>query len=310
MTVEANAVVESSVNVTEVLSDEAILDSAATNTFYKKKHVLTNYREQPGEVTVANGDREASAGIGDLFLNGFNEDGALKRFVIRDAVCVPGLENILISVSKITANGASVTFGPKGGVLSVRDMNFPFRKDGKLYVMATQVVTQGGRVVDQADDQANAVVSNEQWHFRLGRRNYAHLKKLGEFDVGVPKGIVAPHKCGSCEVGKRTHTTFPRKTNHRIKDPLDMVHVDLYGSVTPASLNGHKYAIMFTCGKTRWRAINFLQRKSEALAATKRYVKGTSGLLHGKGITILQTDEGGECRKPVWKSYRLLSMGL
>jgi len=147
MTVEANdandmvepsadAVVESSANVTEVLPAKVTLDTGATNTFLQDEHLLTNYREQPGEIMVASGDRVASAGIGDLFFNAFNKDGDLKPFIIRDAVYVPGLEHNLISVSKITANGTTVTFGPKGGVLSVRDMNFPFRKDGNLYVMA------------------------------------------------------------------------------------------------------------------------------------------------------------------------------
>ena len=81
------------------------------------------------------------------------------------------------------------------------------------------------------------------WHARLGHVNFQSLKLIAEKEMvmGVPP-IKHPHQlCHGCLVAKQSRDPFPAKTSFRADEPLELLHADLCGPITPATIGGNHY---------------------------------------------------------------------
>ena len=65
----------------------------------------------------------------------------------------------------------------------------------------------------------------------------------------------------------RNHTADEKATK-----PLDLVHSDLAGPINPCSLEGSKYAIIFTNDFSGAMFVYFLRNKSDTAKATARFL--------------------------------------
>ena len=52
--------------------------------------------------------------------------------------------------------------------------------------------------------------------------------------------------CESCQLGKHTHVSFPKRLNNRAKSPFELVHTDVWGPCRTASTLGFQYFVTFT----------------------------------------------------------------
>ncbi|KAL6323576.1 hypothetical protein AAG906_039164 [Vitis piasezkii] len=64
--------------------------------------------------------------------------------------------------------------------------------------------------------------------------------------------------CESCQLGKHTHVSFPKRLNNRAKSPFELVHTDVWGPCRTASTLGFQYFVTFiddysrcTCNNAR-----------------------------------------------------------
>ena len=268
-----------------------IVDSGCSSHMVSSEVGLTNIRYAAGEVVVANKEKMASTGIGSLEATTTGADGKRIRVTLNDVLVVPQLGQNLLSVRKITQNGGSVRFGNHGGMLEVNGLHIPINQNGPLYELDLHVETAARGL-----ETAYAALDRDLWHRRLGHRNRDDLNKLGEMDIGIPKGLGGPGKCDTCEVGKHSHASFPGSAEHRAKVPLERVHTDVLGPIEVKSLGGAEYAVMFTDDATRWRMVYFMKRKSDVLDCMKQYVLDISGLMRGQRVKgfDLKSDNGGE----------------
>ncbi|GJY51218.1 retrovirus-related pol polyprotein from transposon TNT 1-94 [Tanacetum coccineum] len=85
------------------------------------------------------------------------------------------------------------------------------------------------------------------WHKRLAHLNFKTINKLAKQNlvIGLPSLFYSKDKpCSSCEKGKHHRASFKTKQTSSIKRCLHLFHMDLFGPVTPRSINHEKYTLV------------------------------------------------------------------
>nr|GEU69322.1 hypothetical protein [Tanacetum cinerariifolium] len=84
------------------------------------------------------------------------------------------------------------------------------------------------------------------WNRRLSHLNFDYINLLSKKDVviSLPKlKYVKDQLCFSCEVSKAKRSSFKSKVVPSSKGRLNLLHMDLYGPIRIASINGKKYIL-------------------------------------------------------------------
>ncbi|WJX78107.1 hypothetical protein P8452_61361 [Trifolium repens] len=69
---------------------------------------------------------------------------------------------------------------------------------------------------------------------------------------------------GPCQIGKISKTSFKPKNIVSTSRPLELLHIDLFGPVSTASINGKKYGLVIVDDYSRWTWVKFLRVKDDA----------------------------------------------
>ena len=70
--------------------------------------------------------------------------------------------------------------------------------------------------------------------------------------------------CGACQVGKISKTSFKTKNIVSTSRPLELLHIDLFGPVSTASINGTKSGLVIVDDYSIWTWVKFLRTKGES----------------------------------------------
>ena len=70
--------------------------------------------------------------------------------------------------------------------------------------------------------------------------------------------------CGACQKGKIVKTSFKSKDIVSTSRPLELLHVDLFGPVSTASIYGSKYGLVIVDDYSRWSWVKFLKSKDDS----------------------------------------------
>ncbi|CAL1403009.1 unnamed protein product [Linum trigynum] len=132
------------------------------------------------------------------------------------------------------------------------------------------------------------------WHRRFGHISPQSLQQLQkELVQGLPQLQGNTGVCSTCLTGKQHRNSFPKKSQWRASQKLQLIHADLCDPVTPASNSGKRYIFTLTDDYSKKLWVYFLAAKSEALNWFKKFkfqVEKENGLY----ITCLGTYRGGE----------------
>jgi hypothetical protein len=94
----------------------------------------------------------------------------------------------------------------------------------------------------------DSISLRELWHSRLAHLHYRALPTLGKMVTRLPTLYVEHDDiCKGCALGKNAKRPFPG-SDDRSKGILDLVHSDLCGPMTVASLSGYLYYEIFRLG--------------------------------------------------------------
>ncbi|GJS86185.1 putative ribonuclease H-like domain-containing protein [Tanacetum coccineum] len=97
---------------------------------------------------------------------------------------------------------------------------------------------------------AKATVNeSNKWHRRLGHVNFKNLNKLvkGNLVRGLPSKIFQNnHTCVACQKGKQHKASCKAKSVSSISQPLQLLHMDLFGPTSIRSLNHKTYCLIIT----------------------------------------------------------------
>ncbi|GJT57221.1 retrovirus-related pol polyprotein from transposon TNT 1-94 [Tanacetum coccineum] len=89
---------------------------------------------------------------------------------------------------------------------------------------------------------------NWLWHKRLSHLNFKNINKLAKQNkvLGLPLLVYSKDKpCSACEKGKHKRASFKTKQNFSIRKCLYLLlHMDLFGPISPMSINHEKYTLV------------------------------------------------------------------
>ncbi|CAJ2666514.1 unnamed protein product [Trifolium pratense] len=222
---------------------------------------------------------------------------------INDVWLVDGLKHNLLSISQFCDNGYVVVFNKESCTVSNQsDNSIIFKGLRKNNVYKINLSDLNEQKV-----MCLLTLSEEKWiwHKRLGHANWRLISKLSKLDLvrGLPK--IKYHSntlCGSCQKGKITKSSFKPKNIVSTSRPLELLHIDLFGPVNTASINGKKYGLVIVDDYSRWTWVKFLRTKDEAY---DEFIIFCKQIQNEKGYTILKvrSDHGGEFENEPFENF-------
>lgn len=111
------------------------------------------------------------------------------------------------------------------------------------------------------------------WHSRLGHVNFQamiHMKNNGMV-CSLPKLKQPTHVCTGCLISKQTGKGFPSKTEFNAKAPLELIHGDLCGPISPPTAAGNRYFFLLVDDYSRVMWVFLQKTKDEALENFKKF---------------------------------------
>ncbi|KAK2401717.1 putative mitochondrial protein [Trifolium repens] len=143
------------------------------------------------------------------------------------------------------------------------------------------------------------------WHQRLGHANWRLISKLSKLSLvkGLPNlNYHSNALCGPCQIGKISKTSFKPKNIVSTSRPLELLHIDLFGPVSTASINGKKYGLVIVDDYSRWTWVKFLRVKDDAYDVFTIFC---TQVQNEKNLKILKirSDHGGEFENEPFATY-------
>ena len=104
------------------------------------------------------------------------------------------------------------------------------------------------------------------WHKRLSHLNFKGVSSISKKDlvVGLPP-VTHEHDrlCKACQLAKLTKTSFHSKTHPSTNRCLQLLHMDLFGPTTTASLGGSRYTLVVVDDYSRYTWVETFGSKDE-----------------------------------------------
>ena len=283
-------------------SDEFLVDSGSSS------HIVNNttrfvsfdddFEPEKHSVTLANGKVEKVAEKrGTILINIRTDSGHLADVYLEKTLYIPSYPVDIFSVKAVTRNGGSVLLKSDDGLLTKDGTNFPIRtQDGELYYLdlynSNAVVND---VVNSCKPSAIRTSSLEEWHRILGHVNKKDILKLEQVveDMKITSKK-DDFSCDTCTLSKQS-VYRSRQPDERATAPLQFIHSDIAGPITPVAKDGLRYVINFVDDYTGASFVYFLKNKSDATKALEKFLCDVAP--YGKVqyvITRLRSDNGGE----------------
>jgi transposase InsO family protein len=204
---------------------------------------------------------------------------------------IPALRNFIISLRQLDESGSRVEI--KDGVMRIWDRHRHLlakvtRGTNRLYVLNVQVAQQLCLAARQ-DDKA------WQLHERFGHLHFEALKRLSVKGMvrGLPSFDHVEQFYNVCVLTKQRRLSFPQQSSFRTKERLELVHGELCGPVTLATLEGRRYFLLLVDDLSRYMWVVVLGSKGEATNAIRR-AQAAAEAECGCKLRVLRTDNGGE----------------
>ncbi|GJT00150.1 putative ribonuclease H-like domain-containing protein [Tanacetum coccineum] len=132
------------------------------------------------------------------------------------------------------------------------------------------------------------------WHRRLGHINFKTINKhvKGNLVRGLPSKLFENnHTCVACQKGKQHNSSCKTKLVSSISQPLQMLHMDLFGPTSVRSINYKIYCLVVTDDYSRFSWVFLLATKDETSGVLKTFITGIENQINHK-VKIIRCDNG------------------
>ena len=227
-----------------------LVDTGATSHIVhaKDKSIKFNNDFRPEEhvIELAHGSKSnAAKDRGTACVSIKDARGRLFSAKLQNTLYIPGYPSYIFSVNAAIQNGSSISLTLDSVVMTPPDGNkFNIIKHEKLHYLPTS----SRSVIDCGTDTLPVTKEHnmKELHHIMRHCNLDDLLKL----EGVVDGlkISDPNNkffCDICCRGKLPHCSVNKKPDARALKPLDLVHSDLAGLISPVAKDGCEYAICF-----------------------------------------------------------------
>lgn len=270
-----------------------ILDSGATEHMTSDRERFDSLQQYTSTVEVANSEKIAVTGKGEILLAP-RDNANGRNFTMSDVLYVPNLGGSLLSIGRIEERGFRVQFAEGEAKI--------INKDGETVLTAKR----RGRLYMIEESQPTAYLTKaeneELWHRRLG---HPHKTGVKSFDSSVDNQKTNPSTnspCSVCIQGKMKKRSFPKASSTRAEQVLEIIHSDVVGKISPPSLGGSNYFVVFTDDFSHYTTVYTIKTKDEVLSKFDEFRRMAENL-HNRKIKTLRSDNGGEYRSKEFDEY-------
>jgi transposase InsO family protein len=99
--------------------------------------------------------------------------------------------------------------------------------------------------------------------------------------------------CSACQAGKQVEVYHPHKNIMTTVWPLELLHMELFGSIAYISIDGRKYCLVIVDDYSRFTWVFFLQEKSQTQETLKRFLRRAQNEF-GLRIKRIRSENGME----------------
>lgn len=277
------------------------IDSGCSDHLVNNKDVFFEYVDLKVRKKISaakNGVYLEALGIGNIRINSYINNVKIPC-EIQNVYYVPEVKMNLLSVSKLESNGLNIMFANNTMKAFYNNQLVMLgKKVGSLYQVEFEVDNSCCNYTQ--NKSINNSNSMQLWHRRLGHLGYDNIKLLSSkglvkgLNINEGKSNVCENNlfCESCLLGKMTRQPFNKK-GHRATKPLELVHTDVCGPISPTTWDGYNYFLTFTDDFTHMVIVYLLRNKSEVFDKLKEYYNYVTKHF-GKNLLKLKSDNGGE----------------
>ena len=222
---------------------------------------------------------------------------------INNVWLVDGLEHNLLSISQFCDNGYDVLFEkPNCTVINKEDKSIVFkgkRVDNVYKINFSELADQKVICLLSVNDK------KWMWHRRLGHANWRLISKLSKLQLvkGLPDiDYHSDALCGACQRGKIVKSSFKTKDIVSTSRPLELLHIDLFGPVSTASLYGSRYGLVIVDDYSRWTWVKFIKSKDVACDVFSSFCTQIQSEKESK-ILKVRSDHGGEFENEPFEAF-------
>jgi transposase InsO family protein len=143
------------------------------------------------------------------------------------------------------------------------------------------------------------------WHRRLAHVGMNNLNKLlkGEHILGLTNVHFEKNRiCGACQAGKQVGAPHPAKNVVTTTRPLELLHMDIFGSVAYVSIGGNKYGFVIVDDYSRYTWVFFMKDKSKVHEIFKKFTTRAQNEFDMK-IKRVRSDNGTEFKNTNIEEY-------
>ncbi|GJT10212.1 putative ribonuclease H-like domain-containing protein [Tanacetum coccineum] len=276
------------------LKNKGIVDSGCSRHMTGNKAYLAEYQDYNGGPVAFGGSKGYITGKGKI---------KTRKLDFEDVCFVKELQHFnLFSVSQMCDKKNKVLFTDTECLVLSPDFKLPDenqvllrvpRQNNMYSFNLENIVPSGGLaclIAKATVDESN------KWHRRLGHVNFKNLNKLvkGNLVRGLPSKIFQnDHTCVACQKGKQHKASCKAKSVSSISQPLQLLHMDLFGPTSVRSLNHKTYCLVITDDFSRFSWVFFLRTKDETSGILKDFIRQIENQLNQKVKTI-RCDNGTE----------------
>ena len=281
------------------------VDSGASDHFSPHKNLFESYRDlkEPIEIiTSKNGTTAHGVGVGVITVEAVAESKVNTLKI--NALYTPDMDSNLLSLGTLLDKGYEISMKPRTGTKIYKNgvLVADTIREGRLFRLKTvQHLGAKAKVKDKEKKKEIKIEGINIWHQRMAHLGEQNVRKLQSMADGIrvnPKTTLGV--CEHCQSGRQTRQPSHEPASNKSTEPLGRVFSDICGPITPTTIGGKKYALLYIDEATDMNWIYGLRTKSskEVLKRFKEFKKMVE-LESGKKIKILRTDGGGEYQKHV-----------
>jgi len=236
----------------------------------------------------------------------FNSNWNICKFTIKDVLFVPKLRRNLLSAGKIEKAGMEIFIN--NGKVTIKNKGHTIAsgtRKGNLYELVFDIDQQLPNPTLLAP-RTNMRDTNNilLWHRRLGHPSDNYMKKLSKIVNGLNLNIgryYSTSGCSVCTQGKQSANPF-HGTRTRATRPLQLIHTDVCGPITPASWSGERYYVSFIDDFTHFAIVYPIKEKFDTLNKLKIF-EAFATAHFGTRMSKLRCDNGDEYTSKAFREF-------
>ena len=233
--------------------------------------------------------------------------GCLKygNVIIEDVSFVEGLKFNLLSISHFCDRGYAVSFERE-------KCQILHKKNGKP---ALQGVRKGDLFIADLNsgfkDEVNcfyAKASSDDswlWHKKMSHLNFKTMNSLVKRELvrGLPQmEFTQEGLCEACQKGKSKKASHKGTDTSSITEPLQLLHMDLFGPVNVMSMSKKQYALVIVDDFSKYTWVLFLRSKDETPQLVIDHVKLIE-LDSRFPVRAIRSDNGTEFKNAILNDF-------